>query len=181
MSTAKVKGLLAQLRDAANAIKAQIHEADAQIAALEEQRRALTDAPVSKADLVEFIRADIQRRASNYQWRIDKWAKEGGFPISFLELERNHIAGKQQPFPYWDGNPHHDAHNIELHGMYHLFGDFLMERFFAALDKLGCADDGLVPVADRRRQIAEIDAELKALNSKRDGLANDLISSGMYE
>jgi len=42
MTTAKVKGLLAQLRDAANAIKAQIHEADAQIAALEEQRRALT-------------------------------------------------------------------------------------------------------------------------------------------
>lgn len=46
MSTAKVKDLLTQLRGAANAIKAQIHEADAQIAALEEQRRALTDAPV---------------------------------------------------------------------------------------------------------------------------------------
>ena len=180
MTTAKVKGLLAQLRDAANAIKAQIHEADAQIAALEEQRRALTDAPVSKADLVEYIRADIQRRADNYQWRIDKWAREGGFPVSFIELERRHISGKPQYFPYWDGNPHHDAHNIELHGMYHLFGDLLAERFLAALDKLGYAD-GLVPVADRRRQIAEIDAELKALNAKRDGLANDLISSGMYE
>ena len=180
MTTAKVKGLLAQLRDAANAIKAQIHEADAQIAALEEQRRALTDAPVSKADLVEYIRADIQRRADNYQWRIDKWAREGGFPVSFIELERRHISGKPQSFPYWDGNPHHDAHNIELHGMYHLFGDLLAERFLVALDKLGYAD-GLVPVADRRRQIAEIDAELKALNAKRDGLANDLISSGMYE
>jgi hypothetical protein len=76
MTTAKVKDLLAQLRGAANAIKAQIHEADAQIAALEEQRRALTDAPVSKADLVEYIRADIQHRADNYQWRIDKWARE---------------------------------------------------------------------------------------------------------
>jgi len=180
MTTAKVKGLLAQLRDAANAIKAQIHEADAQIAALEEQRRALTDAPVSKADLVDYIRADIQRRADNYQWRIDKWAREGGFPVSFIALERNHAQGKPQPFPYWDGNPHHDVHNIELHGMYHLFGDLLAERFLVALDKLGYAD-GLVPVADRRRQIAEIDAELKALNAKRDGLANDLISSGMYE
>ena len=100
MTTAKVKGLLAQLRDAANAIKAQIHEADAQIAALEEQRRALTDAPVSKADLVEYIRADIQRRADNYQWRIDKWAREGGFPVSFIELERRHISGKPQSFPY---------------------------------------------------------------------------------
>lgn len=180
MSTAKVRDLLTQLRGAANAIKAQIHEADAQIAALEEQRRALTDAPVSKADLVEYIRADIQRRAANYQWRIDKWAREGGFPVSFIELERRHISGKPQPFPYWDGNPHHDAHNIELHGMYHLFGDLLAERFFTALDKLGYAE-GLVPVADRRRQIAEIDAELKALNAKREGLANDLISSGMYE
>lgn len=180
MPTAKVKGLLAQLRDAANAIKAQIHEADDQIAALEEQRRALTGAPVSKADLAEYIRADIQRRAENYQWRIDKWAREGGFPISFADLERRHIAGKPQPFPYWDGAPHHDANNIELHGMYHLFGDLLMERFLTALDKLGYAD-GLVPVADRRRQIAEIDAKLKELNAKRDGLANDLISSGVYE
>lgn len=180
MSTAKVKGLLAQLRDAANAIKAQIHEADDQIAALEEQRRALTDAPVCKADLADYIRADIQRRADNYQWMIDKWAREGGFPISFIELERNHTQGKPQPFPYWDGNPHHDAHNIELHGMYHLFSDLLAERFLTALDKLGYAD-GLVPAADRRRQIAEIDARLKELNAKRDGLANDLISSGMYE
>ncbi|MDP2144410.1 MAG: hypothetical protein Q8J80_09820 [Gallionella sp.] len=180
MTTAKVKGLLAQLRDAANAIKAQIHEADAQIAALTEQRRALTDAPVSKDDLAEFVRADIQRRANNYQWRIDKWAREGGFPVSFAALERNHVAGKPQPLPYWDGVPHHDALNIELHGMYHLFGDLLAERFLTALDTLGYADS-LVPVADRRRQIAEIDAKLKELNAKRDELANDLISSGMYE
>lgn len=180
MSTAKVKDLLTQLRGAADAIKAQIHEADDQIAALEEQRRALTDAPVSKPDLAEYIRADIQRRASNYEWSLAKWAKESNFPFSFTELERNHIAKKQQPFPYWDGMPHHDVGNIAPQGMYHLLGDLLAERFLTALDKLGYAD-GLVPVADRRRQIAEIDAELKALNAKRDGLANDLISSGMYE
>lgn len=177
-ATAKVKGLLSQLRDAANAIKTQIHEADAQIATLEAQRRALTDAPVSKADLVEYIRADIQRRASNYEWSLAKWAKESNFPFSFLELERNHAAKKQQPFPYWDGMPHHDVGNIAPQGMYWLLGDLLAERFLTALDKLGYADD-LVPVADRRRLIAEIDAKLKELNAKRDELANDLISSGM--
>ena len=179
MSSTKVKGLLTQLRDAANAIRAQIHEADAQIAVLTEQRRALTDAPVSKVDLEEYIRADIQRRASNYQWAVEKWAKGGGFPVSFAELERNHTSEKSQPFPYWDGMPHHDVGSMEPQGMYWL-GDLLAERFLVALDKLGHADD-LIPVADRRRQIAEIDAKLKELNANRDGLANDLISPGMYE
>jgi len=180
MSTPKIKGLLLQLRDAANAIKAQIHEADEQIAALTEQRRALTEAPVTRADLLEFIRADIQRRASNYQWSVEKWANESNFPFSYAQLERNHLSGKDQPFPYWDGVAHHDVGNMEPQGMYWLFGELLAERFFVALDKLGYAD-GLLPVADRRRQIAEIDAKLKELNAKREGLANDLISSGMYE
>jgi hypothetical protein len=181
MSTAKVKDLLAQLRNAAGAIKAQIHEIDDQIDALTEQRRALTDAPVSKADLAEFIRADILRRAENYQWRVDKWVKDGCYPMSFDDLERRHKSGNAQPLPYLDGNPLHGVlQQMEPAGIYHLFGDLLMDRFLAALDKHGYADDS-VPVADRRRQIAEIDAKLRTLNAKRDELANDLINSGMTE
>ena len=65
-------------------------------------------------------------------------------------------------------------------GMYWLLGELLAERFLIALDKLGY-EEGLVPVADRRLQIAEIDAKLKEISAKRDGLAEDLISSGMYE
>jgi len=180
MSNSKtVKSLLSQLRSAADAIKAQIHEADDQIAALSAQRRALTDGPVSRADLMEFIRADIQRRASNYQWSVEKWARESDFPYSFAELERNDTLGKEQPFPYWDGM-RGDGQHTHPQGMFWIFGELLAERFFVALDKLGYANE-VVPVADRRRLIAEIDEKLKELNAKRDELANDLISSGMYE
>lgn len=180
MGNAKVKGLLSQLRAAAEGIKAQIHEADSQIAELNEQRRALTDAPVSKNDLMEFVRADIQRRASNYQWAIDKWAKESGFPFSFSELESAHTSGKPQPFPYWDGVPQHDGRKIEPEGMYWHFGDLIAERFLVSLGKLEWPTD-LIPVADRRLLISEIDVKLQEINAKRDELANDLIGSGMYE
>ena len=182
MSTAKVKGLLAQLRDAANAIKAQIHEADDQIAALTAQRRALTDAPVSKADLMEYALADIQRRAANYQFKVERWARDT-WPISFANLERRHVEGKQQPFPYLDGDPIHDGGNIshmESAGIFWNFGELFAVRFAMALNKLEFPTEA-VPAVDRRRQIAEIDAKLKELNAKRDGLANDLISSGVHE
>lgn len=179
--TIKVKELFAQLRSAANGVKAQIHELDDQIFALTEQRRALTDAPVSKADIMEYVRADIQRRAANYQWRLKKMADEGGLSISFSNLERRHVKGEHQPFPYLDGNPMHgDFHNIEPHGIFWNFGNLIAEQFAVALDKVECAAD-TVPVADRRRMIAEIDAKLEKLNAEQDGLAGDLISSGVTE
>lgn len=179
--TTKVKSLLEQLRDAANAIKTNIQDMDDQIAALVDRRRALTDAPVSKTDLMNFLRADIERRASGYQIRIEKWARESGYPLSFIHLERNHLAGKNQPFPYLDGNPAHDDFNfLEPAGLYWNFGDLILERFAIALDKLGYGNFEM-PVAERRAKIAEIDKQLKALNTERDKLAAELIDSGMYE
>ena len=183
MANQQVKGLLSQLRAAADGIKAQIHELDDQISALENKRRALTETPVSKADLMEYVRADIQRRAASYQSRLEKWARESNFPFSYTALERNHLAGKQQPFPYLDGDPRHDGGSIvhmEIGGIFWNFGELFAEQFSNALDKFEFPADA-VPVADRRRMIAEIDTELQKLNVKRDELANDLLSSGMYE
>lgn len=75
---------------------------------------------------------------------------------------------------------HDGLEHIEKAGVFWNFGELIAERFSIALDKFEFAADS-VPVPDRRRLIAEIDVKLQELNAKRDELANDLISSGMYE
>lgn len=180
MQNTEVKGLLSKLRSAAEAIKAQIHEADNQIAALNEQRRALINAPVSKDDFMGYVRADIQRRAEGYQHRLRKWARKYDFPLKFAQLERDHIAGGLQPFPYLDGETPFNNAELDPGAVFWHFGELIAENFSVALDGLEWPEDEL-PVADRRRQILEIDAEIERLNAQRDGLAKDLMDSGMYE
>lgn len=181
MKNIEVKGLLSQLRTAAGAIKAQIQEADSQIAALNEQRRALTDTPVSKSDFMGYVRADIESRSVSYQNRLKAWARKSKFPFSFTQLERNYALGTLQPFPYLDGETPHPFGEIEPAALYWHLGDLLAERFADALDNLQWPDDDVVSVADRRLQIAAIDAKIQEINAKRDEWANDLIQSGMYE
>lgn len=180
MKNIEVKGLLSQLRTAAGAIKAQIQEADSQITALTEQRRALTDTPVSKSDFMGYVRADIDNRSVAYQHRIKQWARRYKFPFSFTQLERTYTLGTLQHFAYLDGEMPHDGGEISAAALYWHFGDLIAERYSDALDNLQWPDDDVVSVADRRIQIAEIDAKLQEINAKRDELANDLIQSGMY-
>ena len=180
MKNPEVKGLLAQLRTAADAIKAQIQEADSQIAALTEQRRVLTNASVSKDDFMGYVRADIQRRAVSYQYRLKRFAEKNNFPFGFAQLERVHVAESLQPFPYLDGEVPHNGAELDTGAFYWHFGDLIAERFGVALDNFDWPDD-VVSVEDRRLQIAEIDKKLQEIQAKRDELANDLIGSGMYE
>ncbi len=179
MKNTEVKGLLSQLRAAAAAIKTQIQEADGQIAVLNEQRRALTESTVSKSDFMEYVRADIARRAAPYQHNIGKWANFYKFPLSFSQLERSDSQAALL-FPYLDGETPHAGAEFSSSALYWHFGELIAERFSVALDKLPWPNN-VVTVADRRLQIAAIDAKLQELNAKRDELANDLISSGMYE
>jgi hypothetical protein len=180
MQNTEVKGLLSQLRSAAGAIKEQIQEADRQIAELNAQRRALTDSPVSKADFMGFVRADIAQRAGNYPYRVKKWARNNKFPFSFAQLERFYTSGKLQPFPYLDGETPHDAGEIDPGALYWHFGDLIAEKFSDVLDIFEWSDE-LMPVSERRTRIAEIDIRLAEIQAQRSEWANDLISSGMYE
>ena len=179
MQKTEVKGLLSQLRSAAEAIKGQIHEIDSQITVLNEQRSALTDAPVSKSDFMAYVAMDSHRHAQMYQHKIEKkWAKDYKFPFSFALLERNHTNGEPQPFSYLDGESPYGELTIAAHHWY--LNELIAKRFLDAMVNLPWPSNA-VPVADRRRMITEIDTKLQELNGKRDELANDLISSGMYE
>lgn len=180
MQNTNVKTLLSQLRGAADAIKAQIHEADAQLAVLNEERSALVNAPVSKNDLMEYVRADIGRRGASFPQRLALWARKANFPPRFVHLERLHAKEGTHTIPYLDGNAPYGGETLDPAAMYWHFGDLIAERFSVAMDSLQWPDD-TVPVAERRARIGKIDAQIQELETKRNGLAKDLMDSGMYE
>jgi len=180
MKNTEVKGLLSQLRTAAEGIKAQIHEADQQIAMLTAQRSVLANATVSKEDVMVYVRADIQRRAVSYQYQLKKFTQKNDSLFTFAKLEREHVKQNLQPFPYLDGEIPNPFAELSPGALYWHFGDLIAERFNVALDCYEWPVDS-ISVADRRLQLREIDKKLQEIDAKRDELANDLISSGMYE
>lgn len=181
-TSVEVKGLLSQLRSAADVIKKQIHEADQKIEALLNERANLSEARLTKEDFMQYVRKDIERRASNYPNRMKNLARATGFPfsISFPLLERNEKSGNTQPLPYLDGEGYHDGSALNPAAMYWIFGDLIEKRFSDALDQFEWPENGL-SLDERRKRIEKIDQELERLNEERDSMANDLMSTGMTQ
>ncbi len=100
--------------------------------------------------------------------------------FSFPLLERSSALGGLQMFPYLNGEIANYEGEPSASALYWYFGDLIAQRFSDSLDCVAWSTD-TISVADRRIQIAEIDKQIEALTSHRDGLANDLIGSGMYE
>ena len=177
-----VQGLLTKLRSAAEVIKKQIHEADQKIEALLNEWAIISECRFSKEDFMQYMREDIRRRASEYPIRMSHLARKHGFPfsISFPQLERNEKSGNNQPFPYLDGETYSNTPAFHVSAIYWLFGKQIEKRFSDALGQFQWPENSMSP-EDRRKRIAEIDQELEILNIERDGLASDLISTGMTQ
>jgi|GEM_PF-3819108 len=178
----EIKVLLSQLRSAAEVIKAHIHEVDQKIAALMSERQSLSEAQLTKADFMHYARKDIERRTAGYPNRMKNLARKTGFPfnISFPQLERIDKSGGSQSFPYLDGEGYSDGSVLNPCAMYWIFGDLIEKRFSDALDQFDWPENGLSP-DERRKRIHEIEQKLEELNSQRDSLASDLISTGMTQ
>lgn len=178
----EVKDLLIKLRTAAETIKKQIYEADQKIETLLNERAMISESRLSKEGFMQYVRKDIQRRASEYPIRISHLARNAGFPfsISFPQLERNEKSGNTQPFPYLDGETYSDGPVWHVSAIYWLFGEQIEKRFSDALDQFDWPENSMSP-DERRKRIAEIDQELEMLNIERDGLASDLMSTGVTQ
>ncbi|WP_297325652.1 hypothetical protein [Nitrosomonas sp.] len=178
----EVQGLLTKLRSAAEVIKKKIYEADQKIEALLNERAMISESRLSKEDFMQYVREDIQRRASEYPIRMSHLARNTGFPfsISFPQLERNEKSGNLQSFPYLDGQAFSNGAAWHVSAIYWLFGEQIEKRFSDALDQFDWPESSMSP-DERRKRIAEIDQELEILNIERDCLASDLISTGMTQ
>lgn len=178
----EVQGLLTKLRSAAEVIKKKIYEADQKIEVLLNERAIISESRLSKEDFMQYVRNDIQRRASEYPVRMSHLARKHGFPFStsFPQLERNEKSGNTQPFPYLDGETYSNGPAFHVSAIYWLFGEQIEKRFSDALDQFQWPESSMSP-EDRRKRIAEIDQELEMLNMERDSLASDLMSTGMTQ
>ncbi|MCH2222848.1 MAG: hypothetical protein MK097_21375, partial [Dechloromonas sp.] len=102
--------------------------------------------------------------------------RRGGAPAPpggaiFLQSDGVHIAPESRERNRAEGGE----------AFYWYFGDLIAERFMAALDMVHDWSEGGLPIADRRKRIAEIDQEIETLIERRDGLIGQLNSVGITE
>jgi len=173
-----LNSLIRAVHQAADAVIAKIQQADQEIAELETERSSLTEAAVSRAEFMAYVRADIERRGAPFKDRL-KHFQAKWFQNSFARLERTHSDGNHQAIPYLTAEVPHSGAEMTPAALYWLFGDLIAKRFDDALSVLPWPEKS-VPVKDRRARIAAIDQAISELKERRDALAADLAGTGMY-
>jgi hypothetical protein len=169
----ELKSLFAQMSKAANEVVARIQSLDAQVTALEKKRDEIAGAPLSRDDLMAYVREDIKRRAQSYPQRLKmKWARDGRH-LDFINPERVFKRGAIQTIPYLDGEVTNPGVVFKPDAFYWFFGDLIEKRFEDALSTLAWPEPGL-PLVERRAAMEKLDTEIEALETERDELATEL-------
>lgn len=167
----KLKSLLKQVNAAASEIIATIQGTDAKIADLQKQRQQIGDAPVTRADWLEYIGAEIDRKAGTFGDFIRRMA--GSIDASFFALERLGrlpgdllAANRNVPHPMID------------EACYWYLKPAIMARMAEIADEMDFPEDA-IPLEQRRAMIAEIDAEIQRLRNERNDMAAQLQKAGI--
>ncbi len=176
--------ILVELSKAAESVKTEIGTLDQKISALNHERQGLMDSPVSREDFAAYMKSDLARRGELFRQRIQQFATHAGrgnakMTASFVTLERAFQSCGLQNFPFMDGEDCFDGFRLSADAFYFYFGDLIAARFMAGLDAVHDWPQGGLPVAERRQRIAEIDCELDDLVTRRDELAEQLLSVGI--
>lgn len=169
----EVKGLLSELKKAADSLLSRIHLLDEKIESLYKKRSSIISEPLSKDDFINLIRADIQGKARNSKVSLQRnllerekvnfnavgSAKNGGLAVQYL------TAGLS------------NADTMNAGAFFYYFEDVLMEGVARAMEGHGWPADAL-SVAQRTEALKLMDDELAALTAERDALAEEIASCG---
>lgn len=176
MSNSKeIKGLLSQVRQAAEGLKAKINALDDQIEALYAKRELILSAPLTKADYMAVIRADVQTKARRF--RGDLVHHLGMGKINYPASKNTNVSGL--PIRYLDGGQNVSAPMSES-AYYFYFEDAIVSGVERALEGREWPVDAS-PAAERDTAKQAIDDQIEALNLEREGLADDLVSCGVTQ
>lgn len=168
----KLKGLLRQINDAANEVVSAIQNLDARIANLQEQRQRIGDAPVSRADFLEYIGHELDRQAVNIEANLVRAL--GGIDRSFFALENRRIS------VLFLTTSRTSPDVITEEACFWYLKPVIMARMAELAESMDFAPAAeLVPIETRRAMIAEIDAEIDKLRAERDELAAQLEATGI--
>jgi hypothetical protein len=182
-----VGSLLKQLNQAADGLRANIGDIDGKIKVKQQERDALTSAPVSKTDFMAYLAADIDRRGEKYAAVLIRHVAGVGahakqstrVPQDFGSLERMKVSSGMA-IPYLTGDFSVQNTMITEEAFYWIFRDQLKKRIPDALEGLEREwPENAVPVEQRRVLVDQLDADISALRGQRQELVNELMAAGL--
>ena len=166
---------LSQLRRAAGQLTQEVTGLDQRIAELYAKRDILTSAPVNKADFLEYIRADLRKRAKRFAYTLSVGLKNANKSFSSLEQAKNNPAQLiHLPYLADPGLPV----AVTEEAMFFYFEDAIVAGVSRQVDAMPWPENTQA-VSGRSEAIAKLDAEIAALEKQRDALANELVSAGL--
>ena len=166
---------LSQLRQAAEQLTQEVARLDQHIAGLYAKRDALTSEPVTKADFLEYIRADLRKRAKRFAYTLRAGLKNVNKSFSSLERAKDDPAQLiHLPYLAEPGLPV----DVTEAAMFFYFEDVIVAGVSRQVDAMPWPENAQT-VSGRSEALAKLDAEIAALEKQRDALANELIDAGL--
>ena len=176
MSASEIKGLLNQVKQAAEKLKTKIHDLDDQIETLYTKRSVILSAPLSKEDYLTTIRADIQTKARRFPADLKRHL-ETESRVNYPAMAQAGIGGL--PLRYLDAGNNAGSEMLG-EAYYFYFEDVIVEGVERALAGKEWPVDA-VPAVERVKSLKVICEQLDTLTQERDSLAGELVSCGVTE
>ena len=172
---ADIGNALKTLRAAVADLTGQISALDSQIAGLFEQRTAIATAPVSKAEFLALLAKDMQVKAHRSRELLARRLASESKAYSYIKdaaehgrLNIRYLAGGRVDFPV----------EVETESAYALLNDVILAGVAKIIEDAQWPEPGM-PIPERERRLAELDAEIAKLTAERDVLASQLIEAGL--
>lgn len=176
-SKTEIKGLLNQVKQAAEKLKDKIFDLDEKIEALYSRRAFILNLPLSKEDYMNTIRANIKARTGVFQVHL-KHELDTRFKLDFPTMQRT--ESNPVSIPLLDAGLTGYPLELSDRGFFYYFEDAIVNGVERALaGKVWPVD--AVPAADRKIELAAIDEQVAKLTAERDALADDLVACGVTE
>lgn len=173
----KLNDLLSQLSTAAHELKKQVVAIDCSIMECQKQRDTLTSSPVSKADFLEYIRADIRRKYQGSRFMNTLKQRLGSVSREFGALEQMDKRVGNQNISYLTIDAS-STETVKDEAVFFYFEDVILGRIASLVDGEAWPESA-VPVEERKTLIVDLDAQIVALRQDRKKLTDQLLAAGL--
>jgi hypothetical protein len=168
---------IGQLNSISAGLRGKIEAIDIEINSTRARINELQDMPISKADYMAYVEADIDKLGEKYASEMLKLIRteHGQANVSMGVMETiSKRAGGIMPY-LTAGVPMTD---ITREAAYWLFGEQIKTRLSDVFDRIEWRADS-VPVIERQREIKTLRESLKELELQRNSIAEQLIRAGV--
>ena len=170
----EIRGLLSQVKQAADKLKTRIHDLDSQIEALYSQRSDMMSGALSKSDYLAVIRADVQTKARPFAVRLRQHLETGN-RVNYPAMAQ--ASGGGLPVRYLDAGLNGRSDMAE-EAYYFYFEDAIVAGVERAL-KAKQWPEVSIPATQRKEVLASLAVQIDGLAAERDALADELVACGL--